>query len=241
MDSSIWTAPVTSAPSAPKLGEHVARELRHAIISGSLGQGTHLVEARLSQMFDVSRGPVRDALQRLTEEGLVESRRRGTYVRGLSIDDIEELYSLRKLIERDTLLRCMSAERIDVDPALQALENMRFAQAAQSAREFAKADLDFHSAFYTLAGHGRLENIWQQYRPTFAGMLEVTNAEDRDLAPTFHDHEVLLDAVIARDEDRALALLEDHLEGSRRRMLSAYGRYHDVGPTSPDAAPTTSN
>lgn len=237
MDASIWTAPVASVPSAPKLGEHVARELRHAIISGSLGHGTHLVEARLSTMFDVSRGPIRDALQRLTEEGLVESRRRGTYVRGLSIDDIEELYSLRKLIERDSLVRCMDAEESGFDGARTALENMRSALTSGSAREFAKADLDFHSAFYTIAGHRRIENIWLQYRPTFAGMLEVTNAEDRDLSPTFHDHEVLLEAVSASDEDRALALLEEHLEGSRRRMLSAYGRYHEADPASSDALP----
>lgn len=237
MDSSIWTAPVASVPSAPKLGEHVAHELRHAIISGSLGHGTHLVEARLSQMFDVSRGPVRDALQRLTEEGLLESRRRGTYVRGLSLEDIEELYSLRKLIERDALERCMRVAEPEFDPAHRALEAMRSALEGGSAGEFAKADLDFHSAFYSIAGHGRIESIWLQYRPTFAGMLEVTNAEDRDLAPTFHDHEILLEAVIARREDEALALLEGHLEGSRRRMLSAYGRSHDVAASTSDTGP----
>lgn len=240
MDSSIWTAPVTSAPSAPKLGEHVARELRRAIISGSLGHGTHLVEAHLSQMFDVSRGPVRDALQRLTEEGLVESRRRGTYVRGLSIEDIEELYSLRQLIERDALRRCMNVDGPDFSSARSALGRMRDAFEAGDAGEFARADLDFHSAFYSIAGHGRIESIWLQYRPTFAGMLEVTNAEDRDLAPTFHDHEVLLDAVIARREADALALLEDHLEGSRRRMLSAYGRHHDAHSASSGAGTAVS-
>lgn len=240
MDSSIWTAPVTSAPSAPKLGEHVARELRRAIISGSLGYGTHLVEAHLSQMFDVSRGPVRDALQRLTEEGLVESRRRGTYVRGLSIEDIEELYSLRQLIERDALQRCMNVADPDFDAARSALESMRDAFEVGDAGEFARADLDFHSAFYSIPGHRRIENIWLQYRPTFAGMLEVTNAEDRDLAPTFHDHEVLLDAVIARREVDALALLEDHLEGSRRRMLSAYGRRHGADSIASGTEPAQS-
>src|SRR5690606_23605952 len=73
-------------------------------------------------------------------------------------------------------------------------------------------------------GHRRLDAIWQQYRPTFAGMLAVTNAEDQDLAPTFDDHVDLLRTVRSGDLGRALALVEEHLEGSHRRMLAAYAR-----------------
>lgn len=230
VESMIWSAPVQLAPSAPKLGEHVAQELRLAIISSSLARDTHLVESRLSEMFGVSRGPVRDALMRLSEEGLVESRRRGTYVRGLSINDIEELYSLRKLVETDAVLRCIDAADVDFAPLQEALECMRKALASGDSSAFAQADLGFHSAFYAVAGHRRIEAIWLQYRPTFAGMLEVTNAQDDSLTPTMEDHEVLLDAVIAGDKNEALVLLEDHLEGSRRRMLAAYGRYSATDP-----------
>ena len=222
-----WTAPVQAVPSAPKLGEHVAQELRRAIISGSLDSGTHLVESRLSEMFGVSRGPVRDALTRLTEEGLLESRRRGTFVRGLSAADIEELYSLRKLIETDAVLRCTDTDGADLTPIEKALDRMRSALSRGDASAFAHADLGFHSAFYTVAGHRRIESIWLQYRPTFAGMLEVTNAQDESLTPTMEDHEVLLEAVATGDRARALTLLEDHLEGSRRRMLTAYGQYSE--------------
>lgn len=228
VDSMALGAPVQLAPSTPKLGEHVAQELRRAIISGSLDRDTHLVESRLSEMFGVSRGPVRDALTSLSEEGLVESRRRGTYVRGLSIEDIEELYSLRKLIETDVVLRCIDTDGADFTPVAEALEEMRRALASGDASTFAQADLGFHSAFYSVAGHRRIEAIWLQYRPTFAGMLEVTNAQDDSLTPTMEDHEVLLDAVTAGDRAKSLALLEDHLEGSRRRMLAAYGRYNDA-------------
>lgn len=227
-ETTIWNAPVRLAPSTPRLGEHVAQEIRLAIIGGTLARGTHLVESRLSEMFGVSRGPVRDALQRLTEEGLVESRRRGTFVRGLDLDDIAELYSLRQLIESDVIQRCIDGEDVDLTPVRTALENMRAALRTGDASAFAQADLDFHSAFYIAAGHRRIRAIWQQYRPTFAGMLEVTNAVDENLTPTLEDHEVLLDAVLTGDRDRALTLLEHHLDGSRRRMLTAYG--HEAPP-----------
>src|SRR5439155_17171328 len=60
-----------------RLGEEVAQMLRRAIISGELDSGTHLVESMLSDRFQVSRAPIREALRELESEGLVESRRRG--------------------------------------------------------------------------------------------------------------------------------------------------------------------
>ena len=214
-----WEAPILAAPSTPKLSEHVARELRAAIINGSLARDTHLVEARLSKTFGVSRGPIRDALAQLTKEGLVDARRRGTFVRGLSLDDIEELYSLRQLIESEAVRRCLEAPAASLAGLEASLEGMR---SARDAEEFAQADLAFHGALYEIAGHRRLREIWLQYEPTFSGMLAVTNAQDATLTGTIEDHEVLRDAIRGKDETRAFSLLADHLEGSRRQMLAAY-------------------
>lgn len=209
----------------PALGAHVTAQLRRLIISGELPPQTHLVEAQLSQTFDVSRGPIRDALRQLEAEELVASRRRGMFVVGLSPDDIEELYSLRELLELKALQL--------IDPATEAgrwtiiespLERMRGAAEAQDASAFAEADLAFHSAFYALAGHGRLESVWRQYEPTFAVMLAMTNAEDRDLGPTFADHVQLYELVSSGDAGDAAATLREHLDGSRQRLLRAYHR-----------------
>lgn len=220
-----WSDAALSVRPAPALGQHVVDHLRRLIITSELRPGTHLVEAQLSRTFDVSRGPVRDALRQLETEGLVESRRRGVFVVGLTLDDIEELYLLRRLIEVQAVRLCLANPRTDYAAADACLARMRRAAEAQDAAEFATADLDFHSSFYAASGHRRIDAIWQQYRPTFAGMLAVTNAEDQDLAPTYDDHAALLEAVRADDEPRALALLEDHLDGSHRRMLSAYARF----------------
>lgn len=74
------------------LGLHVLSSLRRLIITGEIATGTHLIEAQLSESYAVSRGPVHDALKKLETEGLVESRRHGVFISGLSVDDIEELY-----------------------------------------------------------------------------------------------------------------------------------------------------
>ncbi|MFC8922036.1 GntR family transcriptional regulator [Cellulosimicrobium sp. NPDC057127] len=220
-----WGRAALGVRPAPALGQHVVDHLRRLIITGELRPGTHLVEAQLSRTFDVSRGPVRDALRQLETEGLVESRRRGVFVIGLALDDIEELYVLRRLLELEAVRQCMSGTDVDHAAADAALDRMAAAARAQDPAAFATADLDFHSAFYAASGHRRLEAIWQQYRPTFAGMLTVTNAEDHDLAPTLEDHVELLRVIRAGDQPQAVALLEAHLDGSHRRMLTAYSRF----------------
>ncbi|WP_159623042.1 GntR family transcriptional regulator [Ruania rhizosphaerae] len=231
MDSrSAWRESVAAVRPAPALGQHVVDHLRRLIITGELLPGTHLVEAQLSDTFDVSRGPIRDALRLLETEGLVESRRRGVFVIGLSVDDIDELYSLRRLIETRAVALCMEGAERDFTAARGAIEQMAQAAARQDSADFARADLDFHSAFYTVSGHRRLESVWLQYRPTFATMLSVTNAEDRDLGPTYRDHVKLLQRISDRSTD-ALELLDEHLEGSRRRMLTAYTRHFDTTST----------
>jgi GntR family transcriptional regulator, gluconate operon transcriptional repressor len=221
-----WRASVVSVPATPALGSHVLDSLRRLIIIGELPAGTHLVEAQLSETFQVSRGPVRDALRQLATEGLVESRRRGVFVIGLSTDDIEELYGLRQLLESHALTLCISSgSAARLANAHEALERMAAAARTTDSAAFARADLEFHSAFYSASGSRRLEKVWQQYRPTFADMLSVTNAEDRDLTPTHQDHVHLLQLVVEGKHEDALASLRDHIDGSRRRMLTAYARF----------------
>lgn len=228
--SSHWRAAVPAVLPAPALGVHVLESLRRLIITGKIAPSTHLVEAQLSESYAVSRGPVREALRQLEAEGLVESRRRGVFVIGLSVDDIEELYSLRQVIEREAVLRCVQAETdLDWTPAREALAAMAATAERGEVLAFAGADLDFHSAFYSLSAHRRLESIWQQYRPTFADMISVTNTMDRDLGPTVRDHADLLEAVVDRRLEESLARLYAHIQGSRRRMLAAYAL--EGGPT----------
>lgn len=219
-----WQEKAVSVRPAPALGQRVVDDLRRLIILGDLPAGTHLVESQLSKTFDVSRGPIRDALRQLEVEGLVEARRRGIFVIGLTSDDVEELYSLRQVIEAKAVSLCIERDDRDLTPAVEALDRMKMAAMSGEAESFAKADLDFHTALYEASGHRRLAALWQQYRPTFTTMLSLTNAEDRDLHPTYQDHVDLFDRVRDRDQESALRLLDEHIKGSRARLLAVYTR-----------------
>ena len=208
------TGPVRHAP----LGEQLLDQLRGLIVQGGIRPGTHLVEGALAEQYGVSRGPVRDALRQLEIEGLVESRKRGAFVRGLTETDLVELYAVRHTLEamaiRETILRITDADWRPVD---EAVATMRAAAADADPARFGAADLDFHSAFYGIAGNRRLAATWGLHRPIFAAMLEVTNT-DRDLLPVAQDHADLSATIRSGEVEPALAALAVHLDGSCARM-----------------------
>lgn len=207
---------------AESLGAQVARVLRQRIVRGDLAPGTRITEEALAEEFNVSRGPIRDALTQLSFENLVEVQRpRGVYITGLTKDDVDQLYSLRGALEQLALSRAM---RVD-DPArwapmAAAVGRMSAAADAGDHAAFVTADLDFHSQIYALADHPRLEGAWSQYLPTFAALLEVTINHDEDLHESSGDHFTLMDVMRTGTSEEASAVLAAHLDGARDRMLA---------------------
>lgn len=204
------------------LGAQVARVLRQRIVRGELAPGERITEEALAEEFDVSRGPIRDALTQLSFEKLVEVQRpRGVYIVGLSPDDVEQLYSLRGALEQLALSRAMRVEDAARWAPIAAAVG-RMGQAADDGDHaaFVTADLDFHSQIYALADHPRLEGAWNQYLPTFTALLDVTINHDEDLHESSGDHLKLLDVMRTGTPETAAAVLASHLDGARDRMLS---------------------
>ncbi|MFH5821211.1 GntR family transcriptional regulator [Georgenia sp. AZ-5] len=205
------------------LGAQVARELRLLIATRRIADGTPVVEEALANQFGVSRGPVRDALKILAAEGLVTVRGRRAEIRGLTAIDIDELFSLRHMLESTAL--AMAMER-DPDALLAALEGalrqMEAAVTSGEAEAFAQADSRFHSSFYLAAGHSRLTAIWAQYRPSIEMVLLSSRETYRDLAPSIGSHYTLTDLIRAGDPGQALQELTEHLDNARRRVRTFY-------------------
>ncbi|GAB3707103.1 GntR family transcriptional regulator [Mariniluteicoccus flavus] len=197
----------------------MAELLRGRIVAGQIAPGTHLVEDAVAVEHGISRGPVRDALRILTGEGLLESRRRGFFVRGFTQVDIDELYQIREAAEQLAgRLALQRAATSDWDDARHYVDVMRSTADAGDRHAYAVADLAFHTQFYVLSGNARLESLWRQFQPTFAALLDVTNAQDLDLHPSADDHVTLMQLAEAGDVAGFATTLTDHLAGSRRRM-----------------------
>ena len=214
---------VTMRPTrAPALGDQLAAVLRDQIVRRHLQPGTHLVEDSLAAEYDVSRGPVRDALRQLESQGLVESRRRGFFVVGLSQEDINDLYELRESIELVAVTRAIG--RVSDDQLRIGREIVREMVACAdraAAADFADADMRFHALLYRIGGNSRLIDVWEAYEPVFAILMQLTVEEDVDLHPSAHDHGRLLDLLEEGDADEIRAELREHLDGARSRMAHA--------------------
>ena len=204
------------------LGVQVAGVLRQRIVSGELAPGERITEESLAEEFSVSRGPIRDALTQLSFEKLIEVQRpRGVRIVGLTQDDVDQLYSLRGALEQLALSRAMNVDDPSRWTAMAAAVG-RMGAAADSGDHaaFVAADLEFHSQIYALADHPRLAAAWNQYLPTFSALLEVTINHDEDLHESSGDHVTLMDVMRNGSPEQAAAVLVEHLDGARDRMLS---------------------
>lgn len=201
------------------LGDRLAQTLRIAIIRGDLKPGDRLVESALAAEYDLSRGPVRDALRTLIDEHLVLPERKGYRVRGVSEDDVEELYEARNALEA-TVIRSLSARAAEVDWSAteQELASMGAAADAGDWYAFATHDLNFHTSMYRMGPNRRIASMWDRIEPTFAVILQQTNRQFVDLRPSHLDHARLLELIRDGQVDEALDYLKDHLDGSRERM-----------------------
>lgn len=199
------------------LGEQISQRLRIDIISGAIPDGTHLAEDNIAARFDVSRGPVRDALRQLESEGLVENRRKRLFVKFLGLPDIEELYSLRENLESMALrLAVENASARGWDAVQKLVDTMADAAKVGDHERFDQADMEFHTSFYRLSGHRRLAEAWRPYQRTFEVLLEMSNTPDMEAAVI--DHQEFLDIVRTGDADAAVRRLHNHLIKAKRHI-----------------------
>lgn len=207
------------------LGPRVASELRIAIAAGEFAPGERLIEADLAEQFGVSRGPVRDALQLLQAEGLVENQNPGMVVIGIDQESISELYSLRGAIEglavRLAVTRAEGGRFVEIEKQVELMQ--RAAQTDDPA-QFSKADVAFHNEICLMSGHKRLADVWRRYEPIMMTLLRLTISLEQDLSDSAAKHRELLELIRAGNPDAAEAELANHLEGSRVRMVTVWER-----------------
>jgi DNA-binding GntR family transcriptional regulator len=226
------------------LSEEVTDRIREGIVTGVLRPGQHLREADLSDALEVSRSPVRDAFARLHHEGLVTLRRhRGAVVVGMSADDIEDLYSLRRSLE--TLAVSLAATRAtpaDLQALKEAATDIRPKPGAMGERQFADADIRFHDLLYRAAHHDRLYACWSMLRPHIFRFLLTRNIANADYKAIFKDeHSALAQALADSDAAAATHLIDEHLQGSYLRLVQHYpappeGGAGGISPSLPKAS-----
>lgn len=201
----------------------VAEFLRERIISGHLVRGQKLKQAELAKMLNLSITPVREALKLLEAEGyVVGSSHRGAVVAPLQLDQIDELYELRSMLE--SRLTREAAKR--VTPAALATLNkinkeMVSALNKSDLAGIRSANFRFHFYFYGLAEQPQtlqfVRILWAKYPFDLLAIMPNRQSE------VIKEHQAFLDALAAGDAKAAIRTMQTHFESGQRGFKKQYG------------------
>lgn len=206
------------------LGQEATVILREAIISGQLEPGTRLVEADLAQQFRVSRGPIRDALRELAQEGLIDHSSVGALVIGLDREGIRQIYSYRGLLEKFSLQHISEEVPENGFAELHEIQTrMRESAAADDASAFALADVDFHRWIVYRSQNRLVIQSWERMSQTVQTALRITDRRNRTSRILGH-HEAILRAMENKDLATAERALDEHFDEACAILLEAIRR-----------------
>lgn len=218
------TLPVAAETPAPETrADWADRRLKEAILRGELMPGERLVAATLADRWNVSATPLREAIQRLAAEGLVETApQRGARVAPVSVRDAEEIYELRLLLEpralRESLANSDDAHRVEVDEAYAAYER---AVAAGDVPAALDAHRELHATLLD-----RCPSRWlRRISRLLAEQSQLLQVASIGVAGGHHDvvgeHRGIVDDARAGRIDDAVAALTEHLQRTVDGVRSA--------------------
>jgi len=210
--------------------------IRDAIASGTYGPGQHLRAAEVADRLGISRTPVREALRRLSAEGLVEFfANRGAYVTHWSQSDVEEVFALR------TVLEAHAAELAAARLTIAGLEELaRFATAMEEVvgagpdREFAalaRCNGEFHRIIIAAAANQRLSAMISSVVEVALVARTFSVYSEEDLARSMTHHRELIAAFRSRDSIWAGSVMRSHIRAAHHVFISS------VRPPVPLCAP----
>jgi len=202
----------------PSTVDLIAVELRNAIYSGALPVGGSIGEVEIASQLGVSRSPLREAAQRLVQEGLLTATPgRGLRVSVIGTEHLRDLYDARGAVEFEAV-RTIVRDGAALNDVEQALVELEKASEGEDARAIGDADLAFHRRLVEASGNRRLA----RYMATLAIETRIASFSTsdeyvvrRDVSPTYR---ALLKALRAGEADKAIAALQKQFDEAVARL-----------------------
>jgi DNA-binding GntR family transcriptional regulator len=203
------------------LGEIVYETLREAIIKQILKPGERLMEQELAEEMGVSRTPVREALRKLELEGyVVMIPRKGAYVAGLSIKDINNVFEIRGALE--TLAAGLAASRATQEEIEEMERNLVMEAALFETSDLPKTievDTRFHELIYRASKNNRLQNMLKDLRDQVQRFRTTTLAVPGRMKFALDEHRRIVEAIAAGNVQEAKLAIREHIENAESALL----------------------
>jgi DNA-binding GntR family transcriptional regulator len=204
------------------LKERVYHRLKKAIVEGVFPAGSKLVESDLAERLQVSRTPVREALQVLAREGLVTILpRRGVIVESLTMRDVEDVFLMREVLEG--LAAALSAQRISSAELKELREAWAMSCEAKETGDFERAieaNTLFHSAICKAAKSDRLTQLLGMVLDQIATYRNITLTDAGRRNNAFDEHARILSAIEEGDPEAAENQMRIHISNAREMCLT---------------------
>ncbi|MFZ3577600.1 GntR family transcriptional regulator [Virgibacillus sp. DJP39] len=195
------------------LSDDVATIIRKMILNGELNPGGRINQAQLADKFSISRGPIREALKLLENEGLIKHEtNRGTFVATLSKQDAFEIYTLRALLEGEAAqLALTHLTEVDFAKLEGLIDQFYHSMKEQDLESQAQCDILFHSTIVAASRHTRLINIHKHLDTQVGAMyLTVANQVPMRVDQVVENHRVLLDALRTKNQKKIKEAFSEH-------------------------------
>jgi DNA-binding GntR family transcriptional regulator len=197
--------------------------LRAAILNGEIPQGARVIEAQIAKALDISRAPVREAVNRLLQEGLLETRtHHGPSVIRMTPEKIRWLYDLRAAIEALAIGDVVrQGDKVDITPLRAAVAQMKRFAAKKDLAHLVQTELDFHRSLCQLAGNPYIIQVSNIIDGQVRMALTIDNANYPNLKDVADEHEPIIAAIEAGDADSASAHMTAHILSSLKAIEAA--------------------
>ena len=218
------------SPIAPRtLRENVTEIIRQSIIDGRLSPGAELNQAQIADELGVSRGPIREALGRLEQEGLIRTvPYKGVIITPLDRKYVDELYSVRMALETMALERGIERLTTKKLALFEAnVDAMWTAARAEEQQRLVELDLQFHETIVQIADHDFALKLWRQLAVGVKRCLHTQHRSYTFLDEVVGSHPTIVTAIADRDKTLAVQILRDHIIESAENIVRNWSTADD--------------
>lgn len=207
-----------------RLGEVAYERLRDAITRGDLPPGTPLAENTLSAELNISRTPVREALQQLAQEGLVQViPGRAVTVAAPSMEEVMQVVHMRSLLEPEvSRLAAFSATGADIAMLQEAVLEMAEAARAGDRTRWSRADTRYHETLCTACKNPLLGRLAMQMRNRIHYMINDPQTAPLRVRTCTDEHQLIVDAIARRDAGAAESATREHIDKLRKSLFDRF-------------------
>lgn len=194
--------------------------IREEILNNKYKVGEKIVEAKLAEELGVSRTPVREALKQLELDGLVENiPNRGVVVKGITSQDIADIYTIRMEIEGIAARWCV--ERMDethIDTLKEIFELMEFYTFKKDVDKCFELNTKFHETIYMATKSRYLEHVLKDFQIFMkATRIKSLKTEGR-MEDSLEEHKLIMEALVNKDVSLAVERIKNHINNSRKNV-----------------------